>query len=302
MSDDLNHIIVTKLALLDDDNQPSNGRKVLLFRSQGGQDMPQKEYDVTEAMGAIFDLLTADVDPEVTRALGSLAEGDNADTLVSVARLCRAAKLDNDGAVALFKALGFELPTTEKEVRVEVPAEESAEQKLARSMGLILDANGELDLSKVERSQHSALSALWTRTKENEERITRMEEDKRTGEIQRAVSSIPDVPGEDAVIVEILRHADGKKGLYDKAMTFLRGIDAVIKRSALFGEVGSGAGGSDPNSAAAIIRSRAEALVTADPKMTYGEAERRILEQDEALYLRYEKERLASARRAEDMQ
>lgn len=171
--------------------------------------------------------------------------------------------------------------------------------KKPQDSGLILKADGTLDLEQCPENMRPVFQAIWkdrqetgAKLKSAEEKIEKAEKESVRKEWRTKADEFKDLPG---INVEELGNTlmnldgidhDGAEGL----MKQLRSNKEVIEKGNLFGELGSHSGAPPAGSATEKVRQMAKSIVQKDDKMAETDAIAKVLNENPELYSQYKQE------------
>lgn len=270
--------------------KPANKRSFLVFKEEGGVEMP----DVNEK---ILEILQEELPENI---VSQLAEGELEDleeeemeALRSAVKLLRAYKqeLPENVLETLAELAELKLPENEEE---EVIGQDEDEKIMAKKMlkgypEPVKKADGSFDLSGVPKEQRAIIEALWKQAERSEllEKQLQNEVDQRLVkqfvEKAEAFSNLPIKASEIGPVFKTLAERAPKE--FEKIDSILKAVDEALGQSKLYKEIGSNHQGA--SNAWDKVEQLAAQIVQKDNQMTKEQAIAKVLEQNPALYSEY---------------
>lgn len=143
------------------------------------------------------------------------------------------------------------------------------------------------DMAKQLQKERDERAALQKKLDDQGKQIASLAAINKRREFITKAASLPYVPGDDSLKVDILEKMAEDPAFYPKFCEWIDGINEVIEKSEILGEVGSTGGGSD-KAPLAQIEALAKQLRDNDPKMTYEVAFTKACELRQDLYKQLE--------------
>ncbi len=165
--------------------------------------------------------------------------------------------------------------------------------------GLILKADGSLDLDQCPENMRPVFQAIWkdrqettAKLKTAEEKIEKAEKENIRKEWIVKADEFKDLPGVNVKeLADTLMNLDGiDHAGAERLIKQLRSNKEVIEKGDLFGELGVGGGAPLPGSATDKVKQMAKGLVQKDSKMDEAAAITKILNEHPELYSQYRQE------------